>query len=405
MHAPLAERSDTVRGAASRAPARAPRGGSPGEARANAGPRARALAALRGMLDASRGGAPEGVAQMMRPHPRDQGRHFFVRYPRADSVPLVATYTGPGDTDGTFRFHSNSRGDFQVPEAQVDGYRPTVGLMHPPNQVRPEEDRLSDRSLVLLSEADLSGAMARQRRDPSLLDEMVVTTFEETPEYPDYEQNRRDLEALGVPILNSFDLQGGKDASRLEQLPHGSSIHFQMPRVPRSVSGYSTQKLVQDTLGLPEKLERDDLSVSITTPDPSMYRDLSTHNRFYGVKSGRAVEGTGMKLDTESSDSELEDFGYVHKESTQDRSAEVARKRRRFRFASRGARSVEVGDMELEEFVPAFRRTLRAKNRMARRLYDLHLGDIGAIYADLAQNGTRVRILPNGTLFFRLRGG
>lgn len=274
--------------------------------------------------------------QLMRPHVQDVGRDFQIHYPRSDSIPMIGRYVGPADND-RYRF-TTSRGSIEVTEDRIIGYRPTVGGMHPPGQERPVEENLDGRDQVFLSEADLSGAMSRQRRDPGLLDRMVVTTFEERPDYAQFEQNRRDLESQGVPILNSFDISDKEGSSkRLSRLPQNANLHFQMPRVPRSVKGYSTQKLVNDTLSLPKTMKRSDIGVSVTTPHPKSYSDPKTHNRFYGLESRKALNGTDMELQAEGSDSDedLETYGYEHRQSTIDESAKVSKKRKKYKFVAR----------------------------------------------------------------------
>ncbi|KQV78240.1 hypothetical protein ASC87_11600 [Rhizobacter sp. Root1221] len=186
--------------------------------------------------------------------------------------------------------------------------------------------------------------MARQRQDPGLVDRMAVSTFEETPKYANFEKNRHNLEVQGVPILRSVDIsKTAETAERLSELPPGANLHFQMPRVPRGTSGYSTQRLVRDTLRLPGAIG-EDMSVSITTPRPDAYTKVKgTHDRIYGLESGKALEGTGMELEEGGSDSDshLEKFGYDHKQSTKDESAGVADKRKKYKFVP--------GDSEHEE--------------------------------------------------------
>ncbi|MBW8832088.1 MAG: hypothetical protein JF606_22265 [Burkholderiales bacterium] len=163
---------------------------------------------------------------------------------------------------------------------------------------------------------------------------MAVTTFEETPNYPNFEQNRHNLEVRGVPVVPSVDIsQTQATAERLSGLPAEANLHFQMPRVPRGTKGYSTQKLVRDTLKLPSAMGQD-MTVSITAPHPDGYSKLSTHNGFYGLESGKAVKKTAMELDEAGTDSDasLEGYGYEHKQSTVDQSTEVAAKRKKYKF-------------------------------------------------------------------------
>jgi hypothetical protein len=213
-----------------------------------------------------------------------------------------------------------------------------VSGLHPPGITRPPEANLRGRRSVFLSEGDLSGAVARQRRAPALVNDMVVSTYEPTPDYPNYEPNRITLEGLGVPILNSMDISNIDDtAQRLSGIGHGANIHFQMPRVPR-IPGYSTQQLIRHTLSLPSTMDREDLSVSITAPHPEMYGLPGTHNRIYGLENSNAVVGTNMERYEAATDSdeELEEFGYEHKESTKNKSAEAAKKRKKYKFQTLG---------------------------------------------------------------------
>ena len=275
----------------------------------------------------------KGGIQMMRPHKKDVGRSFIFYWGSSLSQ-QVGEYLGPSlDNDLNHRFQTRTRGIVEVPEDSIIGYRPTVGGMHPPGQIRPPEENVKGRNLVLLSEADLSGAMARQRENPGLLNQMVVTTYENKPDYPDYDQNARDLESQGVPILSNFDISEPSSAKRLKGMGDGANIHFQMPRVPR-VKGYSTQKLIKDTLSIPKRLHRKDVTASITAPDPSNYTKEGTHNMHYGLESGKSITGSGMKLSRTSSDEDMGKYGYVHKQSTVNKTAEVSKKRKRYYFVS-----------------------------------------------------------------------
>jgi hypothetical protein len=272
------------------------------------------------------------VVQLMRPHAQDAGRLFQVHYPGPESGPIIATYNGTNDNIN-YRFTTSHGQAITVTEDRIVGYRPTVGGMHPPGQIRPPEQNVQGRDQVFLSEADLSGAMARQRQDRSMVDRMVVTTFEQTPNYAHYAQNRRDLEAQGVPILNNMDI-GAKQAtaSRLSGVGPNANLHFQMPRVPQGTPGYSTPKLIRDTLSLPSTMQRDDVTVSITAPDPSGYKQSGIHNRLYGLENGGAAKGTGMTQASTGSDDELEEYGYSHRQTTVDASTAVAAKRKKYKF-------------------------------------------------------------------------
>lgn len=279
----------------------------------------------------------QGVIQMMRPHIEDVGRLFQI-YRTGGRTVTIGEYLGPGRQRNTYRFRTNSYGEMEVHENDIIGYRPTVGSMHPPGQIRPPEQNVQGRDQVFLSEAGLSGVMAMQREDPSLLNRMVVTTYEEKPSYPEYEQNRRDLESQGVPILNSFDVSNREQSNRLNLMNSGGNIHFQMPRVTAGTKGYSTPKLVHDTLMMPQNMNRNDLSVTITTPHPSMYEGrkkrsaTAIHNQFYGLESKRSLKDTDMKVIKKRRDKNMEKYGYEHRVNTRNKSAKVAEKRRKYYF-------------------------------------------------------------------------
>ncbi|WP_157650927.1 hypothetical protein [Burkholderia ubonensis] len=271
----------------------------------------------------------------VRPNRHDVGRDFHLNL-SPGSGHDVGRYIGPSQNDGRHVFQVGGR-QVEVAESHIHGYRPTVGLMHPPGQMRRPEDNLRGRDQVYLSEGDLSAAVARQRRDPSLANRMAVTTYEtdeNRPHYAQYRQNERDLAALGVPILHGVDLSQAEAAQRLSQVPPNSNLHFQMPRVPQGTPGYSTQRLVNDTLRMPERMGRHDVSVSITTPHPNVYPQPSTHNRIYGLESGNAVRGTNMQRYASGSDSEgdLEEYGYGHRRTTVDESTGAAERRKKYKF-------------------------------------------------------------------------
>jgi hypothetical protein len=71
---------------------------------------------------------------------------------------------------------------------------------------------------------------------------------------------------------------------------------------------------------LPRAMKRPDITVTITVPDPDVAYDgkLSTHNRIYGIGSGNAVEGTGMRLVRDTDDAQIDAYGYEHRQSTID---------------------------------------------------------------------------------------
>jgi len=162
---------------------------------------------------------------------------------------------------------------------------------------------------------------------------MAATTFEERPDYEEYENNREDLRRLGVPVLNNVDLSRPEAAERFRDVGPNANMHFQMPRVPRGTRGYSTQELIRDTGRLPGRAGRDDVTVSVTTPHPSRYSKSGTHNGFYGLENRKAVP-EGMRLAGEHSDddADLEEYGYGHRQSTKDVGAAVADRRKTYRM-------------------------------------------------------------------------
>jgi Domain of unknown function (DUF4157) len=285
---------------------------------------------------AADGGTP--VARMMsypgrQMNPYDVGRHFEIRY---GSSTIIGVYRGPSPTGGHV-FDTTTYGRVTVRAEAVVGVRARVGGMHPPGQMRRPEENLRDRDQVYLSEADMSGAAARLRRDPALADRMAVTTYEGQPNYSGYAQNSDDLRRLGVPILNNVDIRNPQTAERFSQLPQGANLHFQMPRVPRNVAGYSTPQLIRDTAQVPGQLGRDDMTVSITAPHPDTYGTPATHNRLYGLESGNALRDTDMEVEESHTDSDenLEQYGYQHRQSTQDTGAGVAHHRKKYRLRKR----------------------------------------------------------------------
>ena len=280
--------------------------------------------------------------QRMHPHLTDSGTDFLIKYPYPTSSTSVGTYEAPQwdtyqlETNNYthYRFATRTRGSVSVPHQQIISYRPTVGGMHPRGMIRPEQERIEGRSQVFLSEADLSGVMARQRKDPRLLETMVVTTFEQEPDYPDFTENLLSLEGLGVPVLRNFDISDPNTAERLNTLAPNANIHFQMPRVPR-ITGYSTQQLITDTLEMPHRLQRSDITSSITVPHPTMYKKPKTHNQHYGLESGKTFGKNELVKAESDSDDDLEHYGYTHKQSTKDQSAQVSEKRKKYRFKSK----------------------------------------------------------------------
>ncbi|WP_327734197.1 hypothetical protein OG749_10200 [Streptomyces nojiriensis] len=250
-------------------------------------------------------------------------------------------------SDGAMHiFDTTEQGRISVYPDQIIGVRPTVGNLHPPGQVRPPEENLHDRSQLLMSEADLSGVRARLRRNPREADRTAVTTFEEHPDYQQYAANREDLRRLNVPVINGVDMRAPKAAHLVRKLAPNANVHVQMPRTGRE-AGYSTQKLVRDSIKLPLEADRRDVTVSETMPHPSMYGKESTHNSFYGVLNGKAVpEGMTYAGGVSDEDADLEEYGYGHRQTTKDKGADVAARRKTYRFkaASRSNSPKEKDD-------------------------------------------------------------
>ncbi|MFE4691923.1 DUF4157 domain-containing protein, partial [Streptomyces sp. NPDC056749] len=274
------------------------------------------------------------VARMMsgsarRMHKKDRGHMFEIMGERG---PVIGRYVR-SQPDGTEVFDTTQGERIAVYPTDIMGPRATVGGLHPEGRTRPPEQNLHDRDQILLSEADLSGARARVRRDPGQAHRMAATTFEEQPDYEQYENNREDLRRLGVPVLNNVDLSRPEVAERFRDVGPNANMHFQMPRVPRGTRGYSTQELIRDTGRLPGRAGRDDVTVSVTTPHPSRYPKSGTHNGFYGMENRKAVP-QGMRLAGEHSDddADLEDYGYGHRQSTKDVGAAVADRRKTYRM-------------------------------------------------------------------------
>jgi hypothetical protein len=268
---------------------------------------------------------------MIRPHKTDVGSHFQIitglGRPGGRKATRVGVYLGLGGYK-LHRFRINNSGrTVLVTEDDILGYRPTVGLRHPPGMTRPSEDRLEDRTFVSLSGGDLSEVLARLRMNPEYAQQIAVTTYEDEPNYASYKPNKEQLIRLGVPIINKFDLRNEQDIFKLKKLPLGSRVHFQMPRVPKYTVGYSTQKLVRDTAMIPKLIDRRDLRISITTPDPDRYKSEQTYNQIYGLESGCSLKGTGMGIAYSKPDKRLEDYDYNHKQSTKDKSTKAAEKR------------------------------------------------------------------------------
>ncbi|MER5517686.1 DUF4157 domain-containing protein [Streptomyces sp. NPDC002763] len=290
---------------------------------------AAAAAAPAGAVPVAR--MPKGRGQSRPPasrmHPADAGQFFEFML---DGSNEVGRYVR-ARSDGYEVFDTERFGRIDVHPSDILGPRARVGGIHPPGRARTAEERLEGRSTVYLSEADASAARARLRRDPSRADEIGVTTFEENPgrEYEDYERNSEDLRRYGVPILNNMDLSRPDAAERLRHVDEGANLHFQMPRTGR-MKGYSTQKLVGDTNRLPRRMNRDDVSVSITAPDPRQYKSRSTHDSFYGLENRKAVP-PGMRVRSgPDPEADLEEYGYSHRISGKDKSAAVASRRKTY---------------------------------------------------------------------------
>ncbi|MFI8280617.1 DUF4157 domain-containing protein [Streptomyces sp. NPDC085929] len=264
-----------------------------------------------------------------RMYPSDRGQMFEIATARGS---VMGRYVR-ASSDGVMHiFDTSEQGRISVYPDQIIGVRPTVGNLHPPGQVRPPEENLHDRSQLLMSEADLSGVRARLRKNPREAGRTAVTTFEEQPDYQQYETNREDLRRLNVPVINGVDMRERKAAGLVRKLAPNANVHVQMPRTGRE-AGYSTQKLVRDTNKLPKNAARPDVTVSQTLPHPSMYERESTHNSFYGVLNRKAVpEGMRYAGGVSDEDADLEEYGYGHRQTTKDKGADVAARRKTYRF-------------------------------------------------------------------------
>ncbi|MFJ5840516.1 DUF4157 domain-containing protein [Streptomyces shenzhenensis] len=272
-----------------------------------------------------------------RMHSRDEGQMFEIEVDGRSEMGRYVRHASGGR-----ELFMTSRGPVRVLPRDILGLRPQVGLRHPPGRPRPVEENLEDRRQIFLSEADASAARARVRRDPSAADDIAITTYEEDPgaSYGEYPHNSEDLRRVGVPILNGVDLSDADAAQRLSHVAPGANLHFQMPHAGR-VTGYSTQRLVRDHNGLPGRMNRDDVTTSVTTVHPSGYPHRATHNRNYGMET-RAAVPPGMRVVDEYSDNEgLEEFGYAHRISGKDKSAAVAGRRKTYRLEPRRSDSPE----------------------------------------------------------------
>ncbi|MBT1185458.1 DUF4157 domain-containing protein [Streptomyces sp. CJ_13] len=275
-------------------------------------------------------------------YPSDRGQQFEIATARGS---VMGRYVR-ASSDGVMHiFDTSEQGRIAVYPDQIIGVRPTVGSLHPPGRVRPPEENLHDRSQLLMSEADLSGVRARLRKNPREAARTAVTTFEEQPDYQQYAANREDLRRLDVTVINGVDMRAPKAAGLVRKLAPNANVHVQMPRTGRE-AGYSTQKLVRDSIRLPLEADRRDVTVSETMPHPSMYGKESTHNSFYGVLNRKAVpEGMTYAGGVSDEDADLEEYGYGHRQTTKDKGADVAARRKTYRFkaASRSNSPEEEG--------------------------------------------------------------
>ncbi|MFE4451941.1 DUF4157 domain-containing protein [Streptomyces sp. NPDC056796] len=301
------------------------------------------------------------VARMMagggrRMHKKDRGQMFEITGERG---PIVGRYV---KSSGDMEIFDTTQGRIQVYPHQILGPRATVGGIHPEGRSRPPEENLQDRDEIFLSEADLSAARARIRRDPGRAGRMAATTFEEQPDYQEYENNREDLRRLGVPVLNDVDLSRPEAAGRLSGVAPNANMHFQMPRVPRGTRGYSTPKLIRDTGRVPRRAGRDDVTVSVTTPHPVKYSKRGTHDGFYGMENRKGVP-EGMRMAGEHSDDEgdLEQYGYNHRQSTKDEGAAVAERRKTYRMESDRRSNSPEDDPE-----PSYRSRSKSRSRASQ---------------------------------------
>ncbi|AKJ28578.1 hypothetical protein [Caldimonas brevitalea] len=249
----------------------------------------------------------------------------------------MATYDGQSSRPGYYRFTTSHGEELRVPREMVLGYRPRVAHMHPPGEIRPPEENLADRSHVNLSDGNLSYSLAQIRHDRSQADRIAATTYGPHSQHQDYQDNAHQLNMLGVPIVPNVDMAAPSTAGRLGHLPPDAHMHFQMPRVPQGTSGYSTQRLVHDTLGMPHQMGAPGMTVSITAPDPSQYNRPGTHNRIYGLENGSAAQGTYMHQTSAVSgaDQHLEQYGYEHSQTTTNQSTSAADYRRTYGYEYR----------------------------------------------------------------------
>jgi hypothetical protein len=278
----------------------------------------------------------KAFAKGMVPDSSDKGEHFLLSGNR------IGTYKGyvppkkPGE-EGKYEFETTSGEKLQLSKEDIHGPRPTVGLRYPQGQPGNQVEGKDEAHISVGAGSELN---ARRKQNPGSESERLGTTFDKNPEsiYADYPQHAETAARHGYPILNDVDLTKPETYAHLKDLAPGADVHIHMPRVPRGTPGYSTHQLIGDFAKLPKNLGRDDLKLSVTVPAPSAYgpgkKGHATHNSIYGLHDGSALTGTGMKVshneDLPKGDARrLENYGYTHKQSTTDKSADVAGKRLR----------------------------------------------------------------------------
>jgi hypothetical protein len=294
------------------------------------------------VVDSSHPSYPSDVPQRgALPHPTDVNKPFLLTLQEGEYPDTVGIYKGVvPDNSGNHYFEI--RGEMREIESKyINGVRPTVAGSHPEGVARiPFAPTVG---YMDISTADASHTLALHRQG-ELRGGLAATTFEGHHEneklYASYQANYESLRRAGVSVIDRVDIRNTDEAiRRLKNIEAEGIIHFQMPRVPQGTEGYSTQKLIHDTLLLPRTMKRPDVTVTIAVPDPDVAYDgkLSTHNRIYGIGSGNAVEGTGMRLVSYTDDAQIDQYGYEHKQSTVDVSTGVANQRRVYKFEADGS--------------------------------------------------------------------
>ncbi|MCM2425426.1 eCIS core domain-containing protein [Streptomyces sp. RKAG337] len=273
--------------------------------------------------------APGGEGRKM--YPGDRNQLFEIL---GEGDPIIGKYVGASSDGRKHIFDTTTHGRIRVRSSQIGPVRASVGGLHPPGQVRPPEENLRGRDQIRLSEADLSGVRARVRQRPEDADRYAATTYEDQPQYQQYETNREDLRRMGVPVINNVDVRQPETAGLFRNVAPNANLHLQMPRTGRE-KGYSTKRLVRDTNKLPQLAGRADVTTSHTVPHPTMYKKPGTHNGFYGVENGTAVpEGVRLVGAYSDDDADQEEYGYGHRQSGKDEGAAVSARRKTYRFAS-----------------------------------------------------------------------